>query len=294
MNDNRIVIDEYHEQPQHATSGTKVKMPCHEVNNLINLHLEHLTRQRQNVSSKSQIASIKEQEEKKYLFDESLRVADFLYGNTARIGHRQSSSSCLMNDAMQILDQCCYSKENDLLSNAPLYQSTKSKKYRRNSNSHDTISRMRSPSGRSLYLVAKGAKASALVSVQPMLDDMDTSSTADHYDMSSHYLCCIPDEAPIRDETSCNARAASLQPYCSCQSFLESNQLKQTQLLVGCFNRAPLVLCKHLLALTLLQMFGTGFGVVAQDAPHSEFSIPTMDFATEEDYSRAIIQRLFN
>lgn len=235
-------------------------------------------RQRQYQSSKSPNSALLQHQPQHQLLDESFRVIDFLFGNSARINQFQTSSS-LTEGAIQILDQyflnyAIINNEGDASSNTTVNTGSSNKK-RRGSNCIDTIARMESPAGRSLYLVSKGAKSG-----KKRCND-NTNSTIQ--DTSSHYLCLLSDEIPIFD-TSSSSSPPHLS-FCSCRSFFERTRTT----LISCDR--SMILCKHLLAIKLLPVFGTALGVASEHS-NALHSIPTMGFASEEDFSRAITQRL--
>jgi hypothetical protein len=212
--------------------------------------------------------------------DEPLRVIDFLYGNPTQLCHHPSLSS-LTEEAMQIIDHnylnyVCMNIEIDSASNT---MTNSSNKNRRDTNRIDTISRMKSPAGRSLYLVSKGSKSGKKSCVG--------NTIALDFDTSPHYLCLLSEETSIPDPTVTNDLPSMT--YCSCRSFLERNR---TNLSPEMFNRdRAILLCKHLLAIKLQPVFGTALGI-APESINSQFNIPTLEYASEEDYSRAIIKRL--
>lgn len=214
--------------------------------------------------------------------DESLRVIDFLLGNPGQAGHYPASSS-LLEGAIQIVDQYFSSLAtmNHEIDSTLNTSTTSNNKNRRGSNRIDTISRMQSPAGRSLYLVSKGSKSGTKRSV--------SSTSSVEQDTSSHYLCFLSEEMQMTDSSATNSSPPL--SYCSCRSFIERNR---TTLSHGTSHRnRSIFLCKHLFAIKLLPVFGTTLGI-ARKKSESPFCLPTMEFVSEEDYSRAIIQRLIN
>ena len=214
--------------------------------------------------------------------DEPLRVIDFLFNDDAQVGHQPASSS-IVEGAIQILDQYFlnHASMNTEIDSISRMTTNSIHKKRRYTNVIDTLSQMKSPAGRSLYLVAKGSKS------EKKRCHGDTSTTK--HDSSSHYLCLLSDEIPKSDAYLINTLPPML--YCSCHMFLERNRTLQAH---ETANRdRSVALCKHLLAIKLLPVFGAAFGISPEESS-TEFSIPTMEFASEEDYGRAIVQRLTN
>lgn len=241
-------------------------------------------RQRQHQSSKSPNSPFFQHQHQDQHLDESFRVIDFLFGNSSRINQFQTSSS-LTEGVIQILDQYflnCASMNNkcDASSNTTVNTSTGSNiKKRRGTNCIDTISRMESPAGRSLYLVSKGAKSGK------KRCNENTNSTKQ--DTSSHYLCLLSDEIPVFDNSPSSSPPHL--SYCSCRSFLERTRTTLPNERISCDR--SMILCKHLLAIKLLPVFGTALGVASEHS-NDLYIIPTKYFASEEDFSRAITQRL--
>lgn len=213
--------------------------------------------------------------------NEPLRIIDFLLGNSAQPGHQPSSSS-VMEGALQIIDHCFLNfanMNNDIgsLSNTTTHGSNKN---RRDKNHIGTISRMQSPAGRSLYLFSKGSKSGA--------KNCACITSSVEQDVSSYYLCFLSDEGPTSDTHNIPHLS-----YCSCRSFLERNRTTLSHGVCNGDRTTRVSLCKHLLTIKLISVFRTTLGNATERA-NIQFNIPTMEFASEEDYSRAIIQRLID
>jgi hypothetical protein len=151
-------------------------------------------------------------------------------------------------------------------------------KNRRDTYCSNTIARMQSPAGRSLYLVSKGSKSGAKY--------CSGIANSGKQEISSHCFCILSDELPLHYAFA-NKNSSPLS-YCSCRSFFELNRTTSHEM---CESDGAISLCKHLLAIKLLPVFDTRL-TIAPEHEKTQFHLPTMEVASEEDYSRAIIQRL--
>jgi hypothetical protein len=260
--------------------------------------------------------------------DDNLRVLDFLVGDTlsksGAIGslllpsasHNQLKS-CLVDGALQILDESFSNRcttfpnhdDNRFLAN--IRENNAGNHRIRRKGTANGISRLESPNGRIAYLVSK--RTSCTKKKRSSLPSIDAPVGMDQPEdtCSSCYLCMLPDEMALpRDFSSLiqaqqradNAEYPSnrpLQPYCSCQSFLELCRRSTNDFSVSDHSNKCVVICKHLLAIRLLPYFSHSQPeenlLKKSTAPIDHNSnISTMKFVSEEDFSRAILQRILN
>jgi hypothetical protein len=233
-------------------------------------------------------------------------------------------NSSLVDGALQILDE---SFSNTCREKLPLGDRLSANVRAHNDSNHQPrsktsgtgISRLISPNGRIAYLVSKGTsntkkKYSSLSSKDT---PVGTEQPQDKY--SSCYLCMLPDEMALPGDFSSlllsqgpfatklqspdtveRPTCQPLQLYCSCRSFFELSCRKTND----CrndrdsdHNDLRMVLCKHLLAIRLLPYFLHSEGdTVKEPIDHLDhiMHISTMKFVSEEDFSRAILQRVLH
>ena len=269
-------------------------------------------------------------------FDDDLRVMDFLFGNSysnACCSGKKlfSGALCvqlktgLVDGALQLLDDCVPIESDSInVKSHDNNVSTKrkegnidSQRFRRKKTATG-ISRLLSPNGRSVYLVANGTsnKKKALFP-SPMINN-PVGMECPKDECVSCYLCIVPDKMPLptnlssvqRSPTPLSAFAGSLLPdqpvlhYCSCQTYfdhscrLAGNGFAGNRVADGSGKKdISTILCEHVLAIRLLHFFlCTNESAVrpTSDPLCPSFNIPTMKYVSEDDFSRAILQRILH
>jgi hypothetical protein len=266
--------------------------------------------------------------------DQTLQVIDFLFGNPGsdtctslvdgaiqildqHFSNSSTNSTSLPDDKFSTTQ--CRNDDNNQRPQQPRPRNT-------SSNTGNVILRLRSPNGRFVYIVSKNSSIATNKNRHPQFSSSITvtnstnatiSNTPDQMKdhESSWYLCILPDTTASLPVQSDNNIDEPLLCYCSCPSFLERSKACYNYNIdsngrssnagnhSGYYNSsAPTHLCQHLLAIQLLPYFGrdTTEAFTTLSSTRSihdtvlEEIIPTMEFVSEEDYSRAILQRVFH